>query len=106
MSLFILFSICATYCTLSKDALNSKEVSVNRTWKILEAVRQLPDEEQGPMAAEMVAAVHDTLGRNLQLSTLCFARPQFNHSTAPPGTAPTGPEALASRGGEGASIAF
>jgi len=42
-----------------KDALNSKEVSVNRAWKILETVRQLPDEEQGPMAAEMVAAVHN-----------------------------------------------
>jgi len=40
-----------------KDALNSKEVSVNRAWKILEAVRQLPDEGQGPMAVEMVAAV-------------------------------------------------
>jgi len=42
-----------------KNALNSKEVSVNRAWKILEAVRQLPAEEQETMAAEMVAAVHN-----------------------------------------------
>ena len=40
-----------------KDALESKEVSVNRGWKILKAVQQLPPEEQENAAAEMVAAV-------------------------------------------------
>ncbi len=42
-----------------KDALDRKEVSVNRAWKILKAVRQCPPEEQGNLAAEMLAAVRE-----------------------------------------------
>ena len=42
-----------------KDALERKEVSVNRGWKILRAVQQLPPEEQESAAAEMIAAVQE-----------------------------------------------
>ncbi len=42
-----------------KDALDRKEVSVNRAWKILKAVRQCPPEEQDNLAAEMLAAVRE-----------------------------------------------
>ena len=42
-----------------KDALESKEVSVNRGWRILKAVQQLPPEEQESAAEEMLAAVYE-----------------------------------------------
>ena len=42
-----------------KDALESKKVSVNRGWKILKAVQQMPLEEQEHAAAEMLAAVKE-----------------------------------------------
>ena len=42
-----------------KDALGNKKVSVNRGWKILKAVQQLPPEEQGSAAAEMLSAVRE-----------------------------------------------
>lgn len=42
-----------------KDALDRKEVSINRGWKILKAVRQLPLEEQESAAAEMLPAVRE-----------------------------------------------
>ncbi len=42
-----------------KDALDRKEVSINRGWKILKAVRQLPLEEQESAAAEMLSAVRE-----------------------------------------------
>jgi len=42
-----------------KDALDSKEVSVNRAWKILKAVRQCPPEEQDALAAEMLTALRE-----------------------------------------------
>lgn len=42
-----------------KDALERKEVSVNRGWKILKAVQQLPPEEQENAAVEMIAAVQE-----------------------------------------------
>lgn len=42
-----------------KDALERKEVSVNRGWKILKAVQQLPTEERETAAAEMIAAVRE-----------------------------------------------
>lgn len=42
-----------------KDALKRKEVSVNRGWKILKAVQQLPPEEQESAAADMIAAVQE-----------------------------------------------
>lgn len=42
-----------------KDALERKEVSVNRSWKIPKAVQQLPPEEQESAAAEMIAAVQE-----------------------------------------------
>ena len=42
-----------------KDSLERKEVSVNRGWKILKAVQQLPPEEQESAAAEMIAAVQE-----------------------------------------------
>ena len=42
-----------------KEALESKKVSVNRGWKILKAVRQLPPEEQDSAAAEMLSAVRE-----------------------------------------------
>lgn len=42
-----------------KDALESKEVSVNRGWRILKAVQQLPPEEQESTAAELVSAVRE-----------------------------------------------
>ena len=42
-----------------KDALDRKELSINRAWKILKAVRQSPPEEQETLAAEMLAAVRE-----------------------------------------------
>ena len=42
-----------------KKALESKKVSVNRGWKILKAVQQLPLEEQESVAAEMLSAVRE-----------------------------------------------
>lgn len=42
-----------------KDALESKKVSVNRGWKILKAVQQMPPEEQEHAVAEMLAAVEE-----------------------------------------------
>ena len=42
-----------------KDALDQKELSINRAWKILKAVRQLPPEEQESAAAEMLSAVRE-----------------------------------------------
>lgn len=42
-----------------KDALERKEVSVNRGWKILKAVQQLPTEKRETAAAEMIAAVRE-----------------------------------------------
>lgn len=42
-----------------KDALENKKVSVNRGWKILRAVQQLPPEEQESAVAEMLSAVQE-----------------------------------------------
>ena len=42
-----------------RKALENKEVSVNRGWKILKAVQQLPLEEQESVAAEMLSAVRE-----------------------------------------------
>ena len=42
-----------------KEALGNKEVSINRGWKILKAVQQLPPEEQDSAAAEMLSAVRE-----------------------------------------------
>lgn len=42
-----------------KDALERKEVSVNRGWKILKAVQQLPEEERENAVTEMIAAVRE-----------------------------------------------
>lgn len=42
-----------------KDALDNKEVSVNRAWKILKAVRQYPPEKQDTLTAEMLADVRE-----------------------------------------------
>ena len=42
-----------------KEALESKKVSVNRGWKILKAVQQLPPGEQESAAAEMLSAVRE-----------------------------------------------
>ena len=42
-----------------KDALDRKEVSINRGWKILKAVQHLPPEEQESTAAEMLSAVRE-----------------------------------------------
>lgn len=42
-----------------KDALESKELSINRGWRILKAVQQLPPEEQETAAAEMLSAVRE-----------------------------------------------
>lgn len=42
-----------------KDALDRKEVSINRGWKILKAVRHLPLEEQEAAASEMLSAVRE-----------------------------------------------
>lgn len=42
-----------------KDALENKEVSVNRGWKIMKAVQQLLPEKQESAAAEMLAAVRE-----------------------------------------------
>lgn len=42
-----------------KEALERKEVSVNRGWKILKAVQQLPTENRETAAAEMIAAVQE-----------------------------------------------
>ena len=36
-----------------KEALENKKVSVNRGWKIMKAVQQLPQEEQNSVAVEM-----------------------------------------------------
>ena len=40
-----------------KDALENKELSINRGWRILKAVQRLPPEEQESVAAEMLSAV-------------------------------------------------
>ncbi|WP_302777680.1 hypothetical protein [Anaerotruncus colihominis] len=42
-----------------KDALENKEVSVNRGWKILKAVQRLPAEEQESAVAEMLSAMRE-----------------------------------------------
>ncbi len=42
-----------------KEALENKKVSVNRGWKILKAVQQLPPEKQESAAAEMLSAVRE-----------------------------------------------
>ena len=42
-----------------KDALENKELSINRGWRILKAVQQLPPEEQESAAAEMLSAVRE-----------------------------------------------
>ena len=42
-----------------KDALENKELSINRGWRILKAVQQFPPEEQESAAAEMLAAVRE-----------------------------------------------
>ena len=42
-----------------KNALENKEVSINRGWNILEAVQQFPPEEQESAAAEMLSAVRE-----------------------------------------------
>ena len=42
-----------------KDALDRKEVSINRGWKILKAVQQLPLEEQESASAEMLSVVRE-----------------------------------------------
>lgn len=42
-----------------KDALDRKEVSINRGWKILKAVQHLPLEEQEPAVSEMLSAVRE-----------------------------------------------
>ena len=42
-----------------KDALENKKVSVNRGWKILKAIQQLPLEEQESAVEEMLAAVRE-----------------------------------------------
>ena len=42
-----------------KDALDRKEISVNRAWKIMKAVQQFPPEEQESAAAEMLSDVRE-----------------------------------------------
>ena len=42
-----------------KDALDRKNISVNRAWKIMKAVQQFPPEEQESVAAEMLSAVQE-----------------------------------------------
>ena len=42
-----------------KDALDRKNISVNRAWKIMRAVQQFPPEEQESAAAEMLSAVRE-----------------------------------------------
>ncbi len=42
-----------------KDALENKEVSINRGWRILKAVQMLPPEKQESAAAEMMSAVRE-----------------------------------------------
>ena len=42
-----------------KDALDRKELSINRAWKILKAAQQFPPEEQESVAAEMLSAVRE-----------------------------------------------
>ncbi len=42
-----------------KNALENKELSINRGWKILKAVQQLPPEEQEAAAVEMLSAVRE-----------------------------------------------
>ena len=44
---------------LLKDALENREVSINRGWRILKAAQQLPPEEQESAAAEMLSAVRE-----------------------------------------------
>ena len=42
-----------------KNALENKELSINRGWRILKAVQQLPPEERESAAAEMLSAVRE-----------------------------------------------
>ena len=42
-----------------KDALDRKEVSINRGWKILKAVQHLPPEEQESTATKMLSAMRE-----------------------------------------------
>ena len=42
-----------------KNALENKELSINRGWRILKAVQQLPPEEQDSAAAEMLSVVQE-----------------------------------------------
>lgn len=42
-----------------KEALENKKVSINRGWKILKAVQNLPLEEQDSAAAEMLSSVQE-----------------------------------------------
>ena len=42
-----------------KNVLENKELSINRGWRILKAVQQLPPEEQESAAAEMLSAVRE-----------------------------------------------
>lgn len=42
-----------------KDALNRKELSINRAWKMLKMIQQYPPEAQEATAAEMLAAVRE-----------------------------------------------
>lgn len=42
-----------------RDALNGREVSVNRAWKIWKNVQQMPPEEREALAGEMLAAVRE-----------------------------------------------
>lgn len=42
-----------------KNALENKELSINRGWRILKTVQQLPPEEQESAAAEMLSAVRE-----------------------------------------------
>lgn len=42
-----------------KDALDRKDVSINRGWKILKEIQHMPLEEQESAAAEMLLAVHE-----------------------------------------------
>lgn len=42
-----------------KDALENKTVPVNRGWKILKAIQELPPEEQESAVEEMLAAVRE-----------------------------------------------
>ena len=44
-----------------KDALERKEVSVNRGWKILKALQQLPEEERENAVTGMISAVREII---------------------------------------------